>query len=322
MRRRSIVTLVALAGSAAALGGVYAAYSRDMDPILAAVAGGQRADTAAGPIEYGREGAGSSVLMIHGAGGGFDQGLLVGREMFGPGFDLIAPSRFGYLGTPVPVDPSPAAQADAHAALLDRLGVRTAIVVGVSAGAPSAIEMALRHPDRVSALILAVPRAYAPGAPEVSSPIKSEGVLNAVMSGADFPFWLATKVARRSVVRFLGVPPEVDANAAPADRERVTTIIRSVLPLSRRVDGLLVDSEAEIRGWPLERIAAPTLVLSAEDDLYGTLAPARYTAEHIPGAELMVLPSGGHLMVGQGSAVRQRIEAFLARLRPSLAAAA
>jgi pimeloyl-ACP methyl ester carboxylesterase len=182
--------------------------------------------------------------------------------------------------------------------------------------------MALRHPDRVSALVLAVPRAYAPGRPEVSSPIKSERVLKAVMSGADFPFWLASKAARGSVVRFLGVPPEVEANATPADRERVTTVIRTVLPLSRRIAGLQVDSAADIRSWPLERILAPTLVISAEDDLYGTLPPARYTAERIPGAELMVLASGGHLMVGRGDEVRERIARFIAKAAPSEALAA
>ena len=315
MRRRSIITLAALVGSAATIGGLYAAYSRDMADILSAVnSGGRRAETAAGLVEYAREGSGPPVLMIHGAGGGYDQGLIVARDMFGPGFDVIAPSRFGYLGTPVPADSSPAAQADAHAALLDRLGLRQTIVVGVSAGAPSAIEMALRHPNRVAALILAVPRAYAPGVAEVSSPMESEKVLKTVMSGADFPFWLTTKFARGSIVRFLGVPPAVEANASPADRARVTSVIRSLLPLSRRLKGLQVDSTADIRGWPLERVAVPTLVISAADDLYGTLPPARYTAEHIPGAELMVLPSGGHLMVGQGDRVRARIEAFLADL--------
>ena len=87
---------------------------------------------------------------------------------------MIAPSRFEYLGTPIPADTSPAAQADAHVALLSVLEIDKAVVVGVSAAARSAIELALPHPDRVSALILIVPGAYAPAyAPE--SPVVVEG---------------------------------------------------------------------------------------------------------------------------------------------------
>ena len=50
--------------------------------------------------------------------------------------------------TAMPVDASPAAQADAHLALMDALGIDRAVVLGVSAGAPSAMQLALRHPDR------------------------------------------------------------------------------------------------------------------------------------------------------------------------------
>jgi pimeloyl-ACP methyl ester carboxylesterase len=324
MRRNALLAIASVLGSTAAGAALYGAYRRDIAGIRAAVeGGGTRVATECGMVEYAREGSGPPVLVIHGAGGGYDQGLMLGRELFGPGFDVIAPSRFGYLGTPVPGDSSPAAQADAHAALLDSLRIfHPVTVVGVSAGAPSAIELALHHPERVSALILAVPRAYAPEAPEVGAPAGTGAMIRMVMAGADFAFWTAAWLARRSLVRFLGVPPKVEAEATPEDRERVTQLIRSILPLSRRIDGLQVDSAARIKGWPLERIKAPTLVISAMDDLYGTLPGAGYTAERIPDAELMVLPSGGHLMVGQGDKVRHRIAGFMARTAAGEAIAA
>jgi pimeloyl-ACP methyl ester carboxylesterase len=78
------------------------------------------------------------------------------------GIRVIAMSRFGYLRTPMPADASAAAQADAHVCLLDALGIRQAAVIGGSAGAPSALQMAIRHPDRVTALVLLVPLAYKP----------------------------------------------------------------------------------------------------------------------------------------------------------------
>src|SRR3712207_2875230 len=87
-------------------------------------------------------------------GGGYDQGLIVGQAFVGSGYRLIALSRFGYLHTPLPADSSPVTQADAHAALLDALKIQQVTIVGVSDGGPSALQFALRHPERVSALVL------------------------------------------------------------------------------------------------------------------------------------------------------------------------
>ena len=46
------------------------------------------------------------------------------------GYRVIAVSRFGYLRTPLPADATPAAQADAHACLLDALKIARAAIVG------------------------------------------------------------------------------------------------------------------------------------------------------------------------------------------------
>lgn len=308
-----LLRILAAAASAAGIM-AYARFRRELADVRARVdAGGTIAETAAGPIEYADFGEGEPMLVIHGAGGGYDQGLLLGRDI-GEGYRIIAPSRFGYLKTPVPDDSSPAAQADALDALLDSLGVKKAVVAGASAGAPSAIELALRHPHRVSALILLVPRTYHPtesiGADES---VPSQAVLGLIETSADFLFWIAMHVSRASVVRFLGVPPTVEASASEDDRARVTELMNSIRPLSSRVRGIEVDSRTQMSPWPLERLAVPTLIVSAEDDLYRTLPGARFTAERIKGAELRVLKSGGHLMVGRGAQVRKWVSDFLRR---------
>lgn len=307
------IRLLSLAASAAGIA-TYVRYRKEMGLIRAAVdSGGSIAETSAGEIEYADAGEGKPVLVIHGAGGGYDQGLLIGRGM-PPGYRIIAPSRFGYLKTPVPGNSSPAAQADAHAALLDFLDIRRAIVLGASAGGPSAIELALRHPDRVAALILLAPRTYDPtNSIGVDQSFKSQAVLRLVESSADFMFWLAMQFSRSSIVRFLGVPPDLEAKASKEEQERVTQVINSILPLSSRVRGLAVDSAAEIKPWPLERISCPVLIISAEDDLFGTLPGSRFTAGHIPGAQLHVFRSGGHLMVGRTAEVREIVSRFLQR---------
>ena len=315
MRPTGWIGLAAMLGSAATVFGMRRSFRHDMADINAGLeAESALIETDIGKVEYARQGSGPAVLISHGAGGGYDQALFVGREMLGPDHDIIAPSRFGYLRTPVPEAGSPSAQADAYAALLDRLNVDKAIVLGISAGAPSAIEMALRHPERVSALLLIVPRAYAPGREVGAEDSPQNRTVMAMMErGADFAFWLALRLARRPIVRFLGVPPALDEAADPLERARLTRIMQSILPLSQRVRGIENDGAASVGPWPLEKIAVPTFVMSAEDDLFGTLPAARFTAGHIPGAELMVVESGGHLLVGRGDEIRARIADFLRR---------
>lgn len=91
-------------------------------------------ETTAGALEYAVEGHGSPLMMIHGTGGGFDQGLLFARGFREAGFQIIAPSRFGYLRSAFPDDASPAHQADVLVALLDHLGLERLAVAGARLG--------------------------------------------------------------------------------------------------------------------------------------------------------------------------------------------
>ena len=314
MTRSSLLLLIA---SLAVAGGgvlVFSSYSSEIERARAAVNnGGHIASTAAGPIEYAETGTGRPLLSIHGAGGGYDQGLAIAVELVGDGFRVIAPSRFGYLGTPIPADPSPRCQADAHAALLSALKIDKAIVVGTSAGALSAIEVALRHPDRVSALILIVPATYAPSSPvAIEASRGSRFAFWLVNAGADFAWWATEKIAPSMLIRFIGVPPEVVATASPVQRERAMRTVRRVQPLSARFSGINIDS-VPVRHRPeLERIIAPTLIISARDDLFNTLPAAEFAASTIPNAKLIVFETGGHLLVGHDHEVRAIVGDFLA----------
>ena len=115
----------------------YARFRRDLSARFARLVGASLiAQTRSGPIEYAESGSGTSLLIAHGAGGGFDQGMeFGGASLAHRGFYVIAASRFGYLRTPLPADASPAAQADAYAALLDSLRAFIALVVAALAGA-------------------------------------------------------------------------------------------------------------------------------------------------------------------------------------------
>jgi len=302
---------------AAAIAFVYLAYRRDIERELERVSAGSRiAQTACGPIEYAIAGGGAPVLVVHGAGGGWDQGMDIAGGLAAGGFRVIAVSRFGYLRTPLPADGSAEAQADAHACLLDALGIRRAAIFGASAGAPSSMQFALRHPERCAALVLLVPATYVPrpgGAPSVTPPARVEFLFDTALRW-DFLFWAAIRVAPRLLVgSILGTPPEVVARASPEEQARVRMMLEHILPVSARRPGLVNDG-AVVSGLPrydLERIAAPTLATSVADDGYGTYDGARYTAEHIPGARFVGYPTGGHLLVGHQEEGTEKIVAFL-----------
>jgi 2-hydroxy-6-oxonona-2,4-dienedioate hydrolase len=314
VRPLATVLCIAIGVAAVAAASVAVWYERDLARARNEVERGAGVvDTAAGPIEYAERGRGYPLLSIHGAGGGYDQGLANAADLVGDGFRVIAPSRFGYLGTPIPADRSPAAQADAHAALLDALSVDKAIVVGVSAGTRSAIELAIRHPDKVAALILIVPATYAPE----DAPTIAEGRGNAFAfwlanAGADFAWWATERIAPSVLVRFIGVPPDLVEKSPPAERARVMAIVRSILPLSRRFPGINIDSIPDPAPPALERIVAPTLAISARDDLFRTAPAAEYAASRIPNAMLKIYDTGGHLLVNRGAETKALIQEFLA----------
>jgi pimeloyl-ACP methyl ester carboxylesterase len=310
------VGVLALATASAAL--AYGLYRRDLNAARARLTGASEiAATRCGPIEYATVGDGPPILLVHGAGGGFDQGLSLGAPLAMRGHRIIAVSRFGYLRTPVPSDASAAAQADAHACLLDALGVERAAVMGVSAGAPSALQLAVRHPKRVSALVLMVPAAYVPragGAAAVRTPPGTLRLFETALR-SNFLFWAIRRAAPKLMIRgLLGTPPELVERADAAERARVSAMLDELLPISDRRLGLFNDAAVttNIARYALELVSAPTLTISAADDLYGTYDAARYTAEQISGARFIGYDDGGHVLVGRDAEATNAIAEFLA----------
>ncbi len=83
--------------------------------------------------------------------------------------------------------------------------------------------------------------------------------------------------------------------------------------MSTRAQGLRDDSVlgASLRPYPLESIRAPTLIVSARDDRFGTYASAQYTASRITGARFIGFENGGHVLVGHDEEVRAEIVKLL-----------
>ncbi|MCH5375148.1 MAG: alpha/beta hydrolase, partial [Planctomycetes bacterium] len=107
-----------------------------------------------GDIEYTEVGAGPPVLVIHGSGGGYDQGEVIAQTVLSSDFRVVAPSRFGYLRSTIPGNATLDEQANAYAYLLDHLQIDQVALVAMSHGGPSALIFTVLHPERISSLTL------------------------------------------------------------------------------------------------------------------------------------------------------------------------
>jgi pimeloyl-ACP methyl ester carboxylesterase len=270
-------------------------------------------------LEYAERGTGPPVLVIHGAGGGFDQGLLFAEPLVRT-WHVIAPSRFGYLRSKLPAhQPSAAHQADAYIDLLDHLGIDRVPVIGISAGARSAAQFAIRHPKRCSALIAVVPALWAnDDAPPEPGLVGS--LVMATTLRSDFLFWASIRYHERMMFRhILGTRPQLIDQAPPTERARARAILDCILPVSPRAPGMINDAHriAELEPFALDRITAPTLAMSLADDGYHTLTAAKRLADQAANGRLVAYPDGGHIWVRRDRDLWAEIECHLAATRPA-----
>src|SRR5215207_4199306 len=262
-----------------------------------------------GDIEYAVQGEGLPVLLAHGAGGGYDQGLLIGENYVGDGHRLIAPSRFGYLRSSIPEEGSPAAQADAYAALLDALGVERVGVVAFSDGAPSALQFALRHPERCAALVMISAKSQTPPPETTLQQLVFESVFR-----SDYLFWLITEYARPFLLTMFGVSGDVQEQLPARPRQLASEVVDSMNPIRLREDGIYHDRDTLTvlpqDEFSLEQISVPTLVVHAVDDGLQPYSHAENTVSRVPGAEFLAYKRGEHLLLLQLDEVRKKVATF------------
>lgn len=320
-RRRWLAGGVAVA-AIGVVATVSLAYHRDLGEARAHTLGRSRVvDSPWGPIEYADVGSGPPALMIHGSGGGFDQGLAFSAPLARQGVRIIAPSRFGYLRSAMPDNATVEMQADALDWLIGALGIERAVIIGGSAGALSATQLALRHPERCRGLVLVVPALHAPdrlpGANAAPDP-GTQRVINAAL-GSDLLFWAGIRAAPDFMTRMvLATDPATVKAATDSERQRAEAVMFHILPVSARKAGLLMDSATAGTPppWPVERITCPTLVVGARGDLYETDKAALHVAERIPDARLVMYPDGGHLWIGHDAELWRSVGAFVKELDP------
>lgn len=310
-RPRYLAPLTVLAVTAGYAVVSYPGYRAAMRDARESSAGGsQLIFTAAGSIEYADLGVGSPVLVVHGNGGGYDQGVALGKALVGSGYRLIVPSRFGYLRTPVPDDGSPEAQADAYAALLDELGVERVAVMAVSDGGPSGLQFVLRHPERSSGLVMVSAKSQTP--PEET--IVQKAVFGTLFR-SDYLYWTVTERFEPILLSMLGMPKQVRSQLSADQQELAAEFLRTMHPISLRKAGIYNDrkelSKLSPEVFELGRIKTPSLIVHGTRDSLQPFSQGLHAAQQIPGARLEVFEGGGHMLVEHLPKIRAEIGDFL-----------
>ncbi len=225
------------------------------------------------------------VILLHGFGGSLEtwdgwtpelatRFRVVALDL--PGFGLTGPDPTG--------DYADARAGQILIALLDRLGVGQASLVGNSLGGRIAWMFAAAHPERVSRLVLISPDGFAsPGfeyGKQADLPLLMKALpytlprfmlrMNLAVAYAD-----KAKLTDATVTRYR------DFMRGPGDRAAMLARMQQVL--------------LEPPGPTLRRITAPTLVLWGEQDGMIPFSNAADYVRDIPGARLVALPGLGHV---------------------------
>jgi pimeloyl-ACP methyl ester carboxylesterase len=262
------------------------------------------------------------VLVVHGAIGGFDQGLYLARSFGFPKCQIISVSRFGHLRSPLPQNAGLDMQADAYACLLDALGIKQAAVFAVSAGSTSSIRFAARHPERVSVLILFSPDA--PGGIQIVLPPR---FVFDVLFRSNFIYWILITYFKKSMERMMGLVPGGFV-PAPEHSARMNNILLGDLPIDRRIDGFIFetyiteseyyDSVTDSSPFPLGNIKTPVFIINALDDPVVAAENVQALADKFQNKHHCIIPDGGHLFFNHDKEVESEIMNFLSGHIPEL----
>lgn len=242
-----------------------------------------------------RPGDGLPVVMIHGMPGCSLDFTHVMDEL--PGTRCLAFDRPGYgwsKGRPLPF----AEQIEVVRAALAELGVNRAIFVGHSFGGAFSLQTAIDHADSVAALVLVAP---ASGGSRVGErTLRQTRVIRllqrpVVRQAADLLF---LRLVRR-------VSAQIGANRTyPAESRHDAARRRAVAVLARHDsiaalmnDRLQFNEVGRAMREPIERIAAPAIIVHGDNDRTVPLRNGRRLHEALDESELHELEGGGHALL-------------------------
>jgi pimeloyl-ACP methyl ester carboxylesterase len=252
------------------------------------------ASSGASPIGFDDRGSGPATVLLHpfplrrDAWAGIAEALAAHRR-------VIAVDARGFGDTPLAGPFAITDLADDVAALLDRLSIAKATLLGMSMGGYAALAFAARHRDRLSALVLADTRAAADSAEARAGRATALATLAAVGPTA----YLAGSLPR---LLSPGAPPALVAHVRSRAETRAASLRAGIEALRDRPD----------RSAELGAIACPTLVVCGVEDQVTPLAEMKQIAGAIAGARFVPIAGAGHLShIEAPGAFLQAVTSFL-----------
>lgn len=279
-------------------------------------AGATLVQTPIGVVEVADTGGdGPPVLVLHGAGGGYDQALVLAESLRQSGCRVIAWSRPGYLRTPLVSGIFPEQQADLAAALLETLGVPQAPLLVFAEGTPIGLHALLRHPERFSraAFLTPLPRRTAlPARRSFNLPI--EFVAQAINGDLE-SWWVERKLEFRpryalydllwpasSWTEFSAWQAAGAVVENSAQLEWARRFFQAFTPVHPREVGLRNDvvQMRALPEMPWGEIKAPLLLVRGEMNPLGPPEAIDSLAAAVPTARTIHVPDAGWILPGLG----------------------
>lgn len=253
-------------------------------------------------LYYERAGTGPRLLFISGTGGDLRVTPNVFASPLAKAFDLVAYDQRGLGRTDKPdVAYTMADYADDAAALMDHLGWDDALVVGVSFGGMVAQELVLRHPARVSRLVLAC---TSPGGAGGASFAFHE--IEHLAGEARAKFMIPISDTRRDAAWAAAHPQDYAAFVAMAAADPFVGEPGRAMGAHRQLG-----ARAAHDTWDrLPEITCPVLIAAGRHDGIALPATQEKLAARISGADLRWF-EGGHMFMIQDRAAYPAIIGFL-----------